>query len=82
MNICLIGNGLTNLVLAKILASKNIWVTILFESKNTINFNSRSIGITKKNYDYLNKEVINIKKISWPISSIEVFKESSLNIVN
>ena len=79
MNICLIGNGLTNLVLAKLLASKNIRVTMLFESKKTNNFNSRSIGITKKNYDYLNKEVINLKKISWPISNIEVFKENSLN---
>ena len=34
MNICLIGDGLTNLVLAKILANKNISVSVCFESKN------------------------------------------------
>ena len=33
MNICLIGDGLTNLVLAKILANKNISVSVCFESK-------------------------------------------------
>ena len=79
MNICLIGNGLTNLVLAKVLISKNIRVTILFESKKTNKFNSRSIAISKENYDYLNSEIISIKKICWPINSIEIFKENSLN---
>ena len=31
MNVCLIGNSLTNLVLAKILANKNIKATIFYE---------------------------------------------------
>ena len=78
MNVCLIGNGLTNLVLAEVLESKNIGVTILFDSKKTNNFNSRSIAISNKNYDYLNNDVINIKKISWPINNIEIFKETSI----
>ena len=78
MNVCLIGNGLTNLVLAQVLESKNIRVTILFDSKKTNNFNSRSIAISNKNYDYLNDDVINIKKISWPVNNIEIFKEASI----
>ncbi len=72
MNICLIGNGLTNLVLAKVLISKNIRVTILFESKKTNKFNSRSIAISKENYDYLNSEIISIKKICWPINKSSI----------
>jgi ketopantoate reductase len=78
MNVCLIGNGLTNLVLAQVLESKNIRVTILFDSKKTNNFNSRSIAISNKNYDYLNNDVINIKKISWPVNNIEIFKETNI----
>ena len=78
MNVCLIGNGLTNLVLAQVLESKNIRVTILFDSKKTNNFNSRSIAISNKNYDYLNNDIINIKKISWPVNNIEIFKETSV----
>ena len=31
MNICLIGDGLTNLILAKILANKNINVSLYFD---------------------------------------------------
>ena len=78
MNVCLIGNGLTNLVLAQVLESKNIRVTILFDSKKTNNFNSRSIAISNKNYDYLNNDVINIKNLSWPVNNIEIFKETSI----
>ena len=78
MNVCLIGNGLTNLVLAKVLESKNIRVTILFDSKKNNHFNSRSIAISNKNYDYLNNDVINIKKISWPVNNIEIFKETNI----
>ena len=78
MNVCLIGNGLTNLVLAQVLESKNIRVTILFDSKKNNNFNSRSIAISNKNYDYLNNDVINIKKLSWPVNNIEIFKETSI----
>ena len=78
MNVCLIGNGLTNLVLAQVLESKNIRVTILFDSKKTNSFNSRSIAISNKNYDYLNNDVINIKKLSWPVNNIEIFKETSI----
>ena len=78
MNVCLIGNGLTNLVLAQVLESKNIRVTILFDSKKNNNFNSRSIAISNKNYDYLNNDIINIKKISWPVNNIEIFKETSI----
>ena len=53
MNICLIGNGLTNLVLAKILANKNVNVSLCFKSKKTKKITSRTIGISKNNFDFL-----------------------------
>ena len=52
MNICLIGDGLTNLVLAKILANKNISISVCFESKKTKKSTSRTLGISKNNFDF------------------------------
>ena len=43
-----------------------------------INFFSRTIGISKNNYDFFKDHILNIEKISWPIKSIKVFNESSL----
>ena len=78
MNVCLIGNSLTNLVLAKILANKNIKVTIFYEPNRKNKFFSRTIGISKNNYDFFTDQVLDIQKISWPIKSIKVFNELSL----
>ncbi len=75
MNICLIGDGLTNLVLAKILANKNISVSVCFESKKTKKTTSRTIGISKNNFDFFKSNIIDIKKISWPINYIQIFNE-------
>ena len=57
MNICLIGDGLTNLVLAKILANKNISVSLCFESKKIRKFASRTIGISKDNFDFFKSNI-------------------------
>ena len=78
MNVCLIGNSLTNLVLAKILANKNIKATIFYEPNRKSKFFSRTIGISKNNYDFFTDQVLDIQKISWPIKSIKVFNELSL----
>lgn len=75
MNICLIGDGLTNLVLAKILANKNISISVCFESKKTKKSTSRTIGISKNNFDFFKSNIIDIKKISWPINYIQIFNE-------
>ena len=63
MNICLIGDGLTNLILAKILANKNINVFLCVDSKKIKKFSSRTIGISKHNFDFFKSNIINIKKI-------------------
>ena len=79
MKICVLGDGLTSLVLAKILVNKKIHVDILCED-NAINYShSRTFGITKKNYDFFSKEVLNLKKISWKLDNIEVYTENLPN---
>ena len=75
MNICLIGSGVTNLILAKILADKRINVSLLLDSKKTYKLNSRTIGISKNNFDFINYKVTNIKKICWPINFINIYNE-------
>ena len=79
MKICVLGDGLTSLALAKILVNKKIHVDILCED-NAINYShSRTFGITKKNYDFFSKEVLNLKKISWKLDNIEVYTENLPN---
>jgi len=75
MNICLIGFGIPSLILANILAKKNIKISIFDEEKTKNNFSSRTIGITKNNIDYLQKEKIIIKNNAWKIKNIKIFNE-------
>ena len=77
MNICLIGDGLTNLILAKILANKNINVSLYFEYKKIRKSTSRTIGISKHNLDFFKSIFFGTEKIAWPIHSIQIFNELS-----
>ncbi len=75
MNVCLIGNSLTALCLAKNLTNKNIKVFnyIFNKKKKTI---TRTVGITKNNLDFFNKEILSLKKnMSWDIKKIDVYSE-------
>ena len=76
MNICIIGDGLTSLSLAKNLIKKKINVHI-YQKKNlhSLSFN-RTIGITKNNLDFFNKEIITFpKKNIWKVKKIEIYSE-------
>ena len=75
MNICLIGFGIPSLILANILAKKNIKISIIDERKIKNNFSNRTVGITKDNTDYLEKEKILIKNKAWEINRIKIFDE-------
>ncbi len=76
MNICLIGDTLTSLALAKNLINKNIKVFLYYrKSKNSSN-QSRTIGISKNNFDFFNNEIIKFKKdMFWKIRKIEIYSE-------
>ena len=76
MNICIIGNGLTSLSLAKNLINKKINVHI-YQNKKTINsLSSRTIGISKNNLEFFEKEINKLpEKIKWEIKKIEIYSE-------
>ena len=79
MKVCILGSGLSALTLAKALVNQKINVDILsVDKKNKFN-QSRTIGISKTNLEYFNKNIINIEKISWKLKKIEILSENLKN---
>ena len=73
MRICLIGNNLTNFVLANVLADKKLSVDIIFNHETKRSYKTRTIGISRSNFFYL-KNILNNKKINfWPINNVKIF---------
>ncbi len=79
MNVCIIGGGLVSLTLAKALVNQGIFVDF-FSNRNSGGIDkSRTIGISKINIDFLNKNVLDIKKLLWNINKIEIYSENFKN---
>ena len=80
MNVCIIGDGLTGLSLAKNLVNKKINVHI-YKKKMVNNLSqNRTIGISKNNFQFFEKEIQKItKKHTWEIKNIEIFSEKLKN---
>ncbi|MDA9152921.1 ubiquinone biosynthesis protein UbiB [Candidatus Pelagibacter sp.] len=76
MTVCILGNSLTALTLAKVLVNYEINVDIIFNKKNYKINRSRTIGISKNNVDFFNSNIINIEKLIWNIKKIEIFSEN------
>ena len=72
MKVCIIGNNLTSLALAKALINKEIFVDIFYMNKKLNIDKTRTIGISQSNIDYFNKNLSNINKILWPIKKIYI----------
>ena len=79
MNVCIIGDGLTSLLLAKSLISKNINVSLFYNKKRKKKIITRTIGLAKANFNYVNSNILNIMDISWNIKKIEIYSEKNLN---
>ena len=80
MNICIIGNGLSSLLLAKNLLNKKIKVHIYYKNKIKDLTTSRTIGISKNNLDFLKKEIQEIpKKNYWEIKKIKIYSQKLKN---
>jgi len=76
MNICIIGDGLTSLSLAKNLINKKINVHFYHKNKIGNLSSSRTIGISKNNLEFFRKEIHKIpKKNFWEIKKIEIYSE-------
>ena len=80
MKVCILGDGLTSLTFAKALVNKGIVVDIFSTNKNrNITDKIRTIGISRSNIEFLNKNILNIEKLLWDINEIEIYSESSIN---
>ena len=76
MNICIIGDGLTSLSLAKNLINKKINVYYYHKNKIENSSSNRTIGISKNNLEFFRKEIHKFsKKIFWEIKKIEIYSE-------
>ena len=76
MNVCLIGHGIPCLILANVLLNKNIKISVFDEAKSKKKFETRTLGITKKNINFLKNEKINLKNNAWFINNIKIFNGS------
>ena len=77
MKVCIIGNGLVSLTLAKALVNKGIKVDIFYKNKRNNYDQARTLGISRSNTDFFNENILNIKKIIWKINDIKIFTENS-----
>jgi len=76
MRVCILGSGLSALTLAKALVNQNIYVDMFVKKKSNSLNSSRTLGISKSNVEFYNKNIINIKNIIWKIKKIEIFTDS------
>tara|TARA_B100000787_G_scaffold169981_1_gene163258 strand:+ start:1576 stop:2673 length:1098 start_codon:yes stop_codon:yes gene_type:complete len=80
MNICIIGDGLTSLTLAKSLINKKINVSICHVKKTNNSPLNRTIGLTKNNLNFFEEEIIKFSKQNiWQIKKIKIYSEKSKN---
>ena len=78
MNICLLGNNLTNLVLANILLKKKINVDIISQAKPTLLTNTvRTIAISTENYKFLKENIKGISNLGWPTEKIKIYSDKN-----
>ena len=78
MNICLLGNNLTNLVLANILLKKKIKVDIISQSKPILLKNTlRTLAISNDNYKFLAENIRGMKDLGWPTTKIKIYSEKN-----
>ena len=79
MNVCLIGDGLISLTLAKTLINNKIKVFMYYENNRKILNNNRTIGISSDNLDFIQKKILKINKnLIWEINKIEIYNDKNI----
>ncbi len=76
MKICLIGQNLTNLILAYVFAEKKLNVDIYFNKKIQKVKTNRTIALSSENFDYL-KSLTKSNIKHWKSKEIKIFTEDS-----
>ena len=79
MRVCILGSSLTALTLAKALVKENIHVDLVSLNKNKKINDSRTLGISRTNFKFINENLINIEKIVWKLKKIEIFTDNLKN---
>ena len=79
MKVCIVGNGLVSLTLAKALVNEGIYVDIFSNQKINKIDNSRTLGISKDNLDFFNKNILDVKELFWKINKIEIYSDNLKN---
>tara|TARA_B100000989_G_scaffold214547_1_gene163154 strand:+ start:4801 stop:5871 length:1071 start_codon:yes stop_codon:yes gene_type:complete len=79
MNVSILGDGLTSLSLAKMLVNQGIKVDIFLGNKTKKYNKIQTLGISKTNIEYFNKNISNINKFLWGIDNIEIYSENLKN---
>ena len=79
MRVCILGSGLSGLTLAKALVNEKIYVDLYCSNNNKKINRSRTLGISKSNFDFFNSNIIKIEKIIWKLKKIEIFSENLKN---
>ena len=76
MKVCIVGDGLVSLSLAKAIINQGIKVDLILD-KNSKKINKfRTIGISKHNIDFFNNNILDIKKNLWKINQIEIYSDN------
>ena len=71
MKICIIGGGLTSLVLAESLSKKGVDIDLIIKNKKKSQKNSRTLGISSENLNLLKNLFPSIYKLGNKIDKIE-----------
>ena len=79
MKVCILGDGLTSLALAKALVNIGIPTVVFLSKNNKKKDKSRTLGISNSNLEFFNKNILNIEKLVWDIEKIEIYSENLNN---
>tara|TARA_Y100001958_G_scaffold156296_1_gene148658 strand:+ start:662 stop:1732 length:1071 start_codon:yes stop_codon:yes gene_type:complete len=79
MKVCILGDGLTSLALAKALVNKGISTDVFFGKNVKKKDKSRTLGISNSNLKFFNKYISNVEKFVWDIDKIEIYSENLNN---
>tara|TARA_B100000575_G_scaffold287803_1_gene286723 strand:- start:187 stop:1263 length:1077 start_codon:yes stop_codon:yes gene_type:complete len=79
MRVGILGYSLSSLALAQALVNEKIYVDILFQKKIAKINRTRTLGVSKSNVEYFNKNIINIDKIKWKLNKIEILSDNLKN---
>ena len=81
--ICIVGNGLSGLMTAAVLAKVPGIEVNLIAKKGTKNADKRTTAISDTNFKFINQNITSLgQKLFWPSKKIELFYETAKEKIN